>query len=449
MDDRSRHQETDPFGLDGRRPEDPAARRAEAGSRAAPGGYGHPAEGFPPTSREAEPHAAEDRHGAGDDGDRRDRSGDPTRDPGERAYGRHGGDSTGFAGAGYAGISEHRYGGLDRRRAQRRRADDVGMGAPVRREETRDAWRPEGGYGAASAGGRPGQDGPYRDGWGRDDDYRSSGRGQGPHGSGAEHESGYGQQPTHARGGYGEGSGFTGAGQGRGYATGYRPEAYDPGPEGDAGTPWSREQTHGTRERGDETARRESWPRERDGELRARHGQVSDARDALDRERMRNRGPRAYKRSDERIREDIYERLIDAWEIDSSDVTVEVREGRVTLQGAVPERRMKHRIEDLVDGCHGVHDIDNFIRVRRAGEDGWAAAPADGVRAAAPAASATSSAGQMPGSDRPDAAALPARVSPDDVARDQPAATSGDRGLGSSSADAPDGSAAGTGTGKS
>ncbi len=80
--------------------------------------------------------------------------------------------------------------------------------------------------------------------------------------------------------------------------------------------------------------------------------------------------------SDERIREEICERLSrpfgrfesseldDDERIDASDVTVTVDAGKVTLEGTVPERRMKHYIEDLVDACPGVQDIDNRIRVR-------------------------------------------------------------------------------------
>jgi uncharacterized protein len=89
----------------------------------------------------------------------------------------------------------------------------------------------------------------------------------------------------------------------------------------------------------------------------------------------RGRAPEGYRRSDERIREEICQRLarpfgrFDASELaderlDVSDVTVSVDGGRVTLEGTVPERRMKHCIEDLVDACPGVQDIDNRIRVR-------------------------------------------------------------------------------------
>jgi hypothetical protein len=76
-------------------------------------------------------------------------------------------------------------------------------------------------------------------------------------------------------------------------------------------------------------------------------------------------GPKGYQRSDERLREDISERLMEARYIDSSEVTVEVSGAKVVLEGTVPERRMKHAIEDLVDACPGVQDIDNRIRVKR------------------------------------------------------------------------------------
>ncbi|HIE4198751.1 TPA: BON domain-containing protein, partial [Burkholderia cenocepacia] len=88
-----------------------------------------------------------------------------------------------------------------------------------------------------------------------------------------------------------------------------------------------------------------------------------------EREALRHRrGPKGYTRSDERIREDVCERLAHALEIDVSDVTVQVRDGRVELDGTVPARWMKHDIEDLADGCMGVQDVENRVRVRREGE---------------------------------------------------------------------------------
>jgi hypothetical protein len=74
-------------------------------------------------------------------------------------------------------------------------------------------------------------------------------------------------------------------------------------------------------------------------------------------------GPKGYRRSDERIREDLCDRLMRARHIDSSEVTVEVSGGKVLLEGTVPDRRMKHAIEDIAAACLGVEDIDNRIRV--------------------------------------------------------------------------------------
>jgi hypothetical protein len=78
----------------------------------------------------------------------------------------------------------------------------------------------------------------------------------------------------------------------------------------------------------------------------------------------RGRGPKGYTRSDDRIKEDISERLSDDPLIDASDVTVETRQGVVTLTGSVDSRQLKHRIEDLVECCSGVKDIENRLTVR-------------------------------------------------------------------------------------
>jgi len=80
-------------------------------------------------------------------------------------------------------------------------------------------------------------------------------------------------------------------------------------------------------------------------------------------------GPRNYTRSDERIREDLNERLTDAHDIDASMLTVEVNNGVATLTGTVDERWMKHRAEDIADGCTGVRDVRNNIQVQASGSD--------------------------------------------------------------------------------
>jgi len=74
-------------------------------------------------------------------------------------------------------------------------------------------------------------------------------------------------------------------------------------------------------------------------------------------------GPKNYMRSDERIREDLNERLTDADDIDASGISVEVNNGVATLTGSVDQRWMKHRAEDLAESCGGVRDVNNQLRV--------------------------------------------------------------------------------------
>lgn len=80
--------------------------------------------------------------------------------------------------------------------------------------------------------------------------------------------------------------------------------------------------------------------------------------------RRQGRGPRNYQRSDDRIREDICERLMRAW-MDADDVDVRVEKGEVTLSGTVRSRDEKRAIEDLAEDVLGVKDVQNEIRVAR------------------------------------------------------------------------------------
>lgn len=85
-------------------------------------------------------------------------------------------------------------------------------------------------------------------------------------------------------------------------------------------------------------------------------------------------GPRDYKRSDDRIREDLNERLTEAHDLDASGLSVEVSDGVATLAGRVPERWMKHRAEDLAEACIGVTEVRNQILVGHAQATGSAGA---------------------------------------------------------------------------
>lgn len=81
--------------------------------------------------------------------------------------------------------------------------------------------------------------------------------------------------------------------------------------------------------------------------------------------RHTGKGPKGYRRSDERIKEDINERLTQHGDLDASDVDVQVREGEVTLTGSVDERHCKRIAEDIAESISGVKDVHNQIRVRQ------------------------------------------------------------------------------------
>jgi osmotically-inducible protein OsmY len=75
------------------------------------------------------------------------------------------------------------------------------------------------------------------------------------------------------------------------------------------------------------------------------------------------RGPRNYKRLDDRIEDDINERLTVYGLVDATDIEVTVQNGEVTLRGTVDNRQAKRIAEDIVDAVYGVKDISNQIKV--------------------------------------------------------------------------------------
>ncbi|WP_437332143.1 BON domain-containing protein [Sorangium sp. So ce394] len=86
----------------------------------------------------------------------------------------------------------------------------------------------------------------------------------------------------------------------------------------------------------------------------------------------RGRPPKGYKRSDERIREDICDQISDHPDLDASDVEVKVQNGEVVLTGTVRERRFKHQLETLAERISGVTDVRNEIRLYREQQQGEA-----------------------------------------------------------------------------
>lgn len=97
------------------------------------------------------------------------------------------------------------------------------------------------------------------------------------------------------------------------------------------------------------------------------------------------RGPKGYRRSDERIREDVSDRLMWNTELDASDIEVRVADGEVTLTGVVEDRAAKRLAEDLVEDAFGVSDVHNQLKIRHGFLAGLTGEKADEHEVAIPA----------------------------------------------------------------
>lgn len=78
-------------------------------------------------------------------------------------------------------------------------------------------------------------------------------------------------------------------------------------------------------------------------------------------------GPKNYRRSDQRIYEDVCEILTQASEVDARDIEVQVDHGEVTLRGTVPDHHMKLLAEKCIEDCPGILETINQLQVRTEG----------------------------------------------------------------------------------
>lgn len=78
-------------------------------------------------------------------------------------------------------------------------------------------------------------------------------------------------------------------------------------------------------------------------------------------------GPRGYRRTDDRIKDDVNDRLTWHGYVDATDINVEVKDGMVTLSGEVNTRREKRMAEDAAESVSGVEDVHNQLRVKQTG----------------------------------------------------------------------------------
>lgn len=166
-------------------------------------------------------------------------------------------------------------------------------------------------------------------------------------------------------GGYGRSQGFSGASQGqsysrRGYGEGFggatSPSGYGRGMQGFGETSGYSEGQFGTPSR--------------------------------TRGRYTGRGPKGYTRSDDRIREDVSDRLEQHGDIDASEIVVMVEAAEVTLEGTVPDRRTKRMAEDLAEDSPGVKQVHNRLRIQGNGGEG------EGNRSSQSASGSQSTSGQ-------------------------------------------------------
>jgi len=84
----------------------------------------------------------------------------------------------------------------------------------------------------------------------------------------------------------------------------------------------------------------------------------------------KGKGPKGYTRSDERVKEDVNDRLSDDPQVDASNIDVSVSKGEVTLSGTVNSRWEKRRAEDLAEAVSGVKNVENRLRVGSSSQSG-------------------------------------------------------------------------------
>ena len=104
--------------------------------------------------------------------------------------------------------------------------------------------------------------------------------------------------------------------------------------------------------------------------------------DKLREGKYRGRGPKGYRRSDERIKEDVNDRLTDYSYLDASEIVVSVKDGDVTLSGTVLNRGDKRVAEAVAESVSGVKNVQNNLRLNE--EQVNTAALETSARAAAP-----------------------------------------------------------------
>jgi len=332
-------------------------------------GYGESGEsGYATRGSYGQRHAPQREHGLG-------RDDYPYDELSSRAEARHGGYGMDEAERTYGRESQHRGDWNDGDWQGQRGAYGSGGDQGQRFEDMR-------GMGGSSDYQGYGQGGGYRQsgsGYGQSGSgygqqgggYQQPGSGYGQRGGGYQQSgSGYGQSGGYQQSGssYGQSGGYRQSGSGYGQGSGYQQSGYEQGRQyGDAYGQDAGYQQSGSRHEQQGGSRQSGYRRESSYPYGGQGGSGYQGQGGSGQERdfgsRRGLGPRSYTRTDDRIREDVNERLMDDDHVDASGITVQVKDGTVTLTGTVDERWEKHRAEDIADACSGVRDVQNNIRL--------------------------------------------------------------------------------------
>lgn len=78
-------------------------------------------------------------------------------------------------------------------------------------------------------------------------------------------------------------------------------------------------------------------------------------------------GPKNYKRSDDAIEDEVFNRLTHHPDLDASDIEIEVKDTNVFLKGFVDNKFERRLAEDIVADVAGVGTISNELKFKQFG----------------------------------------------------------------------------------
>lgn len=138
------------------------------------------------------------------------------------------------------------------------------------------------------------------------------------------------------------------------------------GPAYDPHAPYNQGDFYGRDRYAGYGSQRDWWDRTRDEVASWFGDDAAELRREMDhaRDEYSGRGPKNYKRSDERILEDVNDRLTGNSSLDAHDIEVLVKDGEVTLNGAVSGRYAKRQAEDIAHDVSGVKHVQNNLRFK-------------------------------------------------------------------------------------